>query len=49
MIWTGDHLDAARLLQATLIGPARAATEQRALSPLDRLLPRRFPRLRAAP
>ena len=25
MIWTGDHLDAARRLQATLIGPARAA------------------------
>jgi uncharacterized membrane protein YccC len=34
MIWTGDHLDAARRLQATLVGPARAVTEQRALGPL---------------
>jgi hypothetical protein len=25
MIWTGDHLDATRRLQATLVGPARAA------------------------
>ena len=25
MIWTGDHLDAARRLQRTLVGPARAA------------------------
>jgi hypothetical protein len=25
MIWTGDHLDGARRLQATLVGPARAA------------------------
>jgi uncharacterized membrane protein YccC len=25
MIWTGDHLDAARRLQSTLVGPARAA------------------------
>ena len=23
MIWTGDHLDAARRLQGTLVGPAR--------------------------
>jgi Fusaric acid resistance protein-like len=33
MIWTGDHLDAARRLQSTLVGPARAAhgdTGQRA-------------------
>ena len=28
MIWTGDHLDAARRLQATLVGPARAAVTQ---------------------
>jgi hypothetical protein len=35
MIWTGDHLDAARRLQATLVGPARAVTELRALGPLD--------------
>lgn len=26
MIWTGDHLDATRRLQAALVGPARAAT-----------------------
>ena len=26
IIWTGDHLDAARRLQATLVGPARAVT-----------------------
>jgi len=25
MIWTGDHLDAARRLQSTLVGPARTA------------------------
>jgi hypothetical protein len=25
MIWTGDHLDAARRLQGTLVGPARSA------------------------
>jgi uncharacterized membrane protein YccC len=29
MIWTGDHLDAARRLQATLVEPARAVTEHR--------------------
>jgi Fusaric acid resistance protein-like len=27
MIWTGDHLDAARRLQATLVGPARAVND----------------------
>jgi hypothetical protein len=27
MIWTGDHLDAARRLQSTLVGPARAARD----------------------
>ncbi|HEV7754098.1 MAG TPA: FUSC family protein [Baekduia sp.] len=31
MIWTGDHLDAARRLQDSLVGPARAAAQQRAL------------------
>jgi hypothetical protein len=31
MIWTGDHLDAARRLQATLVGPARAVTNLRRL------------------
>ena len=29
MIWTGDHLDAARRLQDTLAGPARTAVLQR--------------------
>jgi hypothetical protein len=33
MIWTGDHLDAARLLQGMLVAPARTAVEQRALAP----------------
>ncbi len=28
MIWTGDHLDAARRLQATLVGPARAVSSR---------------------
>jgi hypothetical protein len=31
MIWTGDHLDSARRLQASLVGPARAAAAGRAL------------------
>jgi Fusaric acid resistance protein-like len=34
VIWTGDHLDAARRLQATLAGPARTAVAQRAFAPL---------------
>jgi hypothetical protein len=33
MIWTGDHLDAARRLQGTLAAPARTAVRQRALTP----------------
>jgi hypothetical protein len=33
MIWTGDHLDAARRLQATLVAPARTAVMQHALVP----------------
>jgi hypothetical protein len=33
IIWTGDHLDAARRLQSLLVGPARAAVAQRALTP----------------
>jgi hypothetical protein len=32
MIWTGEHLDAARRLQATLVEPAQAVTSQRELS-----------------
>ncbi|MFZ0090839.1 MAG: FUSC family protein [Solirubrobacteraceae bacterium] len=31
VIWTGDHLDAARRLQGTLVPPARQAVSQRAL------------------
>lgn len=31
MIWTGDHLDAARRLQGTLAGPARTTVLRRAL------------------
>jgi hypothetical protein len=33
VIWTGDHLDAARRLQGTLIAPARTAVLQHALAP----------------
>jgi len=40
IIWTGDHLDAARRLQGALVEPARAITE-RARAPLGRVLPRR--------
>ena len=32
VIWTGDHLDAARRLQGTLIAPARTAVMQHALT-----------------
>jgi hypothetical protein len=31
VIWTGDHLDAARRLQAALVEPARAAVEDHAV------------------
>ena len=42
MIWTADHLDAARRLQATLVEPARAAIAPSAPSPpLARLALRR--------
>jgi hypothetical protein len=37
LIWTGDHLDAARRLQASLVEPARAVTRQRELGPRGRL------------
>ncbi len=39
MIWTGDHLDAARRLQAALIEPARAAADAHALGPLAGIQP----------
>jgi uncharacterized membrane protein YccC len=35
MIWTGDHLDAARRLQADLVEPTRAAVRARTQAPLD--------------
>ena len=41
MIWTGDHLDAARRLQATLVAPGRAATRRSGRSGLLDSLPRR--------
>ena len=34
IIWTGDHVDAARRLQATLVVPARAAHERAMAHPL---------------
>jgi uncharacterized membrane protein YccC len=42
MIWTGDHLDAARRLQTTLVGPARAVAEQRAFGALGSAGPLRL-------
>jgi uncharacterized membrane protein YccC len=40
MIWTGDHLDAMRRMQGTLVEPARAAADRRARSPFALLRPR---------
>ena len=37
MIWTGDHLDAARRLQDVLVEPARAANAQRTTSALYKI------------
>jgi uncharacterized membrane protein YccC len=39
MIWTGDHLGAARGLQTTLAEPVRATTYPNASSPFERMLP----------
>ena len=39
MIWTGDHVDAVRRLQSSVIGPARAAADVRALGPIRQILP----------
>ena len=39
MIWTGDHLDAARRLQAVLADPARATADQRVRGPMAGLAP----------
>jgi len=40
VIWTGDHLDAARRLQDTLVEPARVAISEQSRDPLDRILRR---------
>ncbi|HVV58893.1 MAG TPA: FUSC family protein [Gaiellaceae bacterium] len=45
VIWTGDHLDAARRLQEALLEPARAATTRRAFRPAAPRLLLRAPRL----
>jgi hypothetical protein len=42
MIWTGDHLDVARRLQAAIIAPARATAGQPARGRIIPPLPRRF-------
>jgi hypothetical protein len=42
MIWTDDHLDVIRRLQAAIISPARATAEQPAGGRIIRPLPRRF-------
>jgi hypothetical protein len=41
MIWTGDHLDAARRLQGTLVGPARTANMHGAFARRRAARPRR--------
>jgi uncharacterized membrane protein YccC len=38
VVWTGDHLDAVRRLQAMLVEPARAALVERARNPIQELL-----------
>jgi hypothetical protein len=38
MIWTGDHLDAARRLQTSLADPARTLSDRRAAGELRRVL-----------
>ncbi|HLY48387.1 MAG TPA: hypothetical protein VKR21_04260 [Solirubrobacteraceae bacterium] len=40
VIWTGDHLDAVRRLQGTLVQPARAALTGEGRGPLATLLAR---------
>jgi uncharacterized membrane protein YccC len=40
VIWTGDHLDAVRRLQETLVGPARAAVSGDGSDPMDAILGR---------
>ena len=43
VVWTGDHLDAARRLQEMLVEPARTAVAEHALSPVDERLRRMSP------
>jgi uncharacterized membrane protein YccC len=43
MIWTRDHLDAARRLQGTLIGPAQTVSLQRSLTVLEAAFRRAYP------
>jgi len=45
MIWTGDHLDVVRRLQAAIISPARATAGQPEGGRIIPPLPRRFPAL----
>ena len=47
MIWTGDHLDATRRIQATLIEPARATADQQIQGMFAGLLPVAHARCRA--
>jgi len=44
MIWTSDHLDAARRMQSALVEPARAVTDPHTHSPLAGIRPRRLAR-----
>ncbi len=37
VIWTGDHLDAVRRLQESLVAPARAAVAERSMTPAEDL------------
>jgi hypothetical protein len=46
MIWTGDHLDVVRRLQAAIISPARATAGPPAADRIIPPLPRRFLALR---
>lgn len=48
VIWTGDHLDAARRLQGKIVEPARTAVGQRALMP-SAAWPTRQARIRDIP
>jgi hypothetical protein len=50
MVWTGDHLDAARRLAASLVGPTRKISERGPLRRIDAAIPWRvFPARQHAP